>query len=479
MDSEDKTQINPNLADEPIISLRPKTVLEEFIIEEKLGQGGFGIVYLAHDTHFDVKRVIKEYFPTQLAFRDSTLTIQPISEANQEENVFRIGLDRVIEEARVLAKFEHPGIVKVHRYFEKNGTAYIVMQYVSGKSFKEYVDTQGCLTEAQLTPMLNELFSGLSMVHKGDILHRDIKPDNIIIRDDTQQAVLIDFGAARQNISKSATAATGFFSAGYTPVEQVTTSGKMGPWTDIYALAATLYFAVTGEKPVASLDRITRDNLVPAVIAGKDRASQTFLQAIDWGLEVFSENRPQNIEEWQAAFNDAEKTQLYTLQARQQAMNDATVVKTKKLHATPATKAENRSEENPAKSHLFAIVFGVAALIILSVVAAKFYFTAGSVDEVSNVSNEFASSLSDNDKANVTSSSDLLKQSRQTKNSEETAPSTSLQSNREALDFERASYIDTLESYQIFLEKYPNGSFANKAKLKIEALDRSSVDLSD
>ena len=228
-------------------------VLSDYRIEGILGQGGFGITYLAIDTNLGRKVAVKEYYPREFAVRDGTLTIRATGNAEDRET-FKWGLTRFLEEARILARFEHPNIVAVRRFFEANGTAYLVMDYCDGEPLDEVIKRNGPLSKEQLERILLPLLDGLEEIHGTNFLHRDIKPANIFIRRDGSP-VLLDFGAARQETGNHSRSVTSLATAGYAAVEQYSTRGKQGPWTDIYGLGATLYRAVTGEKPQESTDR--------------------------------------------------------------------------------------------------------------------------------------------------------------------------------------------------------------------------------
>ena len=271
-------------------------VLSDYRIEGILGQGGFGITYLATDTNLGRKVAIKEYFPREFAVRDSTLTIRATGNAEDRET-FNWGLTRFLEEARILARFEHPNIVAVRRFFEANGTAYLVMDYCDGEPLDEIIKRDGPLSKERLDRILLPLLNGLEEIHSTNFLHRDIKPANIYIRRDGSP-VLLDFGAARQETGNQSRSVTSLATAGYAAVEQYSTRGKQGPWTDIYGLGATLYRAVTGEKPQESTDRMLEDTLEPAADKGRGRYPVSLLAAIDAAMSVRPEQRPQSVAQW-------------------------------------------------------------------------------------------------------------------------------------------------------------------------------------
>jgi eukaryotic-like serine/threonine-protein kinase len=278
------------------------TRLEEFIIERVLGSGGFGITYLARDSRLGRKVVIKENLPAQFCWRDTTsLTVQPRQSSGEDADNFRYSLESFEKEAATLASLDHPGIVKVLRSFEANGTAYFVMPFVEGTTFDEVVRQREAqhrsFTEAELTSLLDKVLAALTYLHERGIYHRDIKPGNLLI---TSQGdpVLIDFGAARQRLSERSL--TVIESPGYTPFEQMQSRGKVGPWSDLYALGGTVYKAITGETPAKAADRAFDDPVVPLVERPelKGRYSQTMLQSIDFAMRPKLSERPQGAEAW-------------------------------------------------------------------------------------------------------------------------------------------------------------------------------------
>ena len=282
--------------------------LHWFQIESILGVGGFGITYLARDGNLKRSVAIKEFLPSDLSVRREDSTVEPISE--DESETFRWGLDRFLSEARTLARFQHPNIVGVHSVFEANNTAYMVMEYEQGRSLGTVLREPDSCREENLRALLMPLLDGLEQVHEAGFVHRDIKPNNLFVRDDGSPVVL-DFGSARQALGVETRTLTSLVTPGFAPFEQynATRDGdKQGPWTDIYALGATLYRAVTGKGPVDALTRAGailkghKDVLVPAAMAAGDRYSANFLHAIDRALAFQPEARPQTIAEWRVMF---------------------------------------------------------------------------------------------------------------------------------------------------------------------------------
>jgi formylglycine-generating enzyme required for sulfatase activity/serine/threonine protein kinase len=279
-------------------SLPPGTQLHEYRIERVLGHGGFGITYLARDINLDKRVAIKEFLPNDIAARAPDQTVSIRSKDSAE--AFKWGLDSFIKEARVLGKFSHPSLIPVHRFFEGNNTAYFVMEFAEGVTLGTVLKHEGTMDEERLRRILLPILNGLEEVHTRNVLHRDIKPDNIIMREGAPP-VLIDFGAARQNITSMTKSIMSVLTAGYAPIEQYATGGNQGPWTDLYALGAVAYRAISGAKPTDAINRIRNDPLVPTVKLGAGKYSPEFLKAIDWALAVEPEDRPANVAALRAA----------------------------------------------------------------------------------------------------------------------------------------------------------------------------------
>jgi serine/threonine protein kinase len=272
-------------------------------IERLLGSGGFGLTYLATDTNLDRPVAVKEFFPPGLATRLPDNRLEAAGPASDQP--FREGLARFLSEARTLVKFSHRSIVRVYSVFEANQTAYLVMEYEDGEDLKTHLAASGRLDEQYLKGIFLQIADGLEQVHQRGFIHRDIKPANIIVRRDGT-AVLLDFGATRP---AGEVGHTTFVSGGYSPLEQVQRDLPVGPWTDIYSLAATLYSMITGKAPasatrrLAALARNSEDPLQPAAALEGHQYSAAFLGAIDAALEFHAQDRPQTLPEWTALFS--------------------------------------------------------------------------------------------------------------------------------------------------------------------------------
>ncbi len=300
-------------------ALPPGHRIFEYRIDKTLGGGGFGITYLAQDINLELPVAIKEYFPGDLALRAADLSVSV--RTSDSEKQFHWGLERFLDEARALAAFRHPNIVRVLRYFKENGTAYIVMEYETGDPLKRWLAKLAELTQKTLLKIVYPLLDGLESVHKLDFLHRDIKPDNIYIRGDGTP-VLLDFGAARRLIHERDM--TNIVSPGFAPFEQYHSQGNQGPWTDLYSLGAVMYWMTTGEKPVESAARIQTDTMPKALAIGDACVfGEGLLRAIDWALSPDEKRRPQRVSDLREALVAAEHARDDALTLKTRATLDA------------------------------------------------------------------------------------------------------------------------------------------------------------
>ena len=276
------------------------TRIRSFEIREVLGCGGFGITYKAWDHQLECDVAIKEYLPVELARRDADgVTVTALPEQPEQEETYTAGLEKFLNEARTLAKFHSPYLVGVKQFISDHGTAYMVMDYERGRSLAEAVRVDGPLPEEKLRRLVTCLLEGLAALHEHGILHRDIKPANVYLRENGEP-VLLDFGSARPagRGPRGNTEMTSMVSLGYAPHEQYSRRGNQGPWTDLYALGATLYFCATGKKPVDGMDRFLArkdgwpDPLSPLAEQAGDRYDARLLGVIDWMMRVEIGERP-------------------------------------------------------------------------------------------------------------------------------------------------------------------------------------------
>ena len=232
-----------------------------YILGRVLGQGGFGITYLAQDYQKKERVAVKEYFPDTMATRNNSHAVTAYT-GTREDN-FTYGKQCFLEEARTLAAFQgNPNIVGIYNYFEENGTAYFVMEYIEGQSLDQYVASQGGrLPWDEALQLLLPIMDALDAVHGRGIIHRDVTPDNICIMADGK-VKLLDFGAARYSLGDRSRSLDVVLKHGFAPKEQYSRHGRQGPYTDVYSLAATLYYVLTGRKPPESIDRMEEDDLV-------------------------------------------------------------------------------------------------------------------------------------------------------------------------------------------------------------------------
>ena len=277
--------------------------LKEFVVTGIIGEGGFGIVYSAKDTLLQRNVAIKEYMPAAIANRQASSKINLRSVRHQQ--TFAAGMQGFIDEARLLAQFKHPALVEILRFWEANGTAYMVMPHYSGKTLRNILKTSPNLcTERWLKSILGPVLDAIELLHANHVYHRDIAPDNIVVQD-TGQPVLLDLGSARRVIAGMQSALTVVVKPGYAPIEQYTedTANEQGPWTDIYALGAVLYFAISGSAPAASVSRMMRDSLKLLNTEDHPLYSDSFLSAINKALQLRPGDRFQSIADFRDALN--------------------------------------------------------------------------------------------------------------------------------------------------------------------------------
>ena len=287
------------------------TVIREWRIEDVLGVGGFGIVYKGRGIYFGELVAIKEYFPSAISERDAESTVVPIG--SDVEEVHALGLKKFVEEAKLLWNLStptrHPNIVSVRALFEVHGTAYMVMDFEDGVSLSRLLKEGRRFNERSLWNVIKPVAEGLDRAHRVGVLHRDIKPPNILITDDNRP-VLIDFGSARFEAAEATSTSVTFHTPPYAAVEQYVKTYPQGPWTDIYAMSVVLYECVTGEKPPEVLERMHGGLGSPLADGHWPGFSKRFLQAIDAGMTIKPSERPQSIREWLALFGRKDSEEI-------------------------------------------------------------------------------------------------------------------------------------------------------------------------
>ena len=287
-------------------------------IQAVLGEGGFGVTYRAWDERLERVVVLKEYLPIELGMRDTgTLRIVPHS---QREADYHYGLGKYLDEAKALAKFKHPNIVRIIDHLEAYGTAYIVMDFEEGETLGERLK-RGSLNQNEILALLPPLLDGLQQVHQAGLLHRDIKPGNIFLRKQGGP-LLIDFGSARHALGEHSKSLSAIISQGYAPPEQYSTKGKQGPYTDLYGLGAVLYELITGEAPVESIIRSHAlgedepDPFIPALQAGQGKAPAWLLALTDRLINTKAKERPRSCQEVLQALKQQTPLDIPSLQLK-------------------------------------------------------------------------------------------------------------------------------------------------------------------
>ncbi|MGB7433490.1 MAG: serine/threonine-protein kinase [Ahrensia sp.] len=371
-------------------TLTEGTMLKHYRIDSVLGQGGFGITYLAFDTQLQRQVAIKECFPRDFVSRSGT-TIVPTSA--REKKDFGWALGKFVDEATTLARFRHPGIVQVLQILkEENNSAYIVLEYVDGQSLEAWLKKLGRQpTEPEIKRVLAPMIDALQVVHDNGVVHRDIAPDNIYIRKEGQ-AVLLDFGAAKQTLAQHSRTMNLIVKDGYSAPEQYYAEGRQGAWTDIYAFAAVIYRAMTGTRPVdamARLDAFNNDEPDPIIpirqAVPANLYSETFVNAVELGLTPQVKARPQSLAAWRISLFGAEP-----------ATDNVAPVD---LETPPPTRLAPSSKARPSKKSSQdykpkrGLVYGFSAAVGMAALAGFAYFATQTVTE-RNLQNQWQETLS-------------------------------------------------------------------------------------
>jgi len=284
------------------------STINNYRIEAILGSGGFGVTYAATDIDLDKAVAIKEYFPSAFATRSSTNFIAPTSDANKKD--YDWGLSSFLEEGRTLARFDHPHINRVLTFFKANGTAYLVLERIFGRTLSDVLTEEKRLNDTRTRRVLNEIGNGLHTMHTAGFLHRDVKPANIMFREDNGAAVLLDFGSARQQLSERTNLVTTLLTPGYAPAEQYLQNlDHAGAWTDIYALGMVGYRCISGVTDSQLIHAPDREKRALGRKGGIDMPSAQnlanessydikLLRSIDWAIRPLEEDRPQSVSQW-------------------------------------------------------------------------------------------------------------------------------------------------------------------------------------
>lgn len=309
------TDTDRNLAND--MSLLPVgTRVAEFEITRLIGQGGFGVVYEAWDHTLERVVAIKEYMPSSLANRQSDGSVVPLSDRHKE--TFDLGMRSFINEARLLAQFDHPALLKVYRFWQERGTTYMVMPCYKGSTLKEALVHKETINEEWLLGIVDGVTQALAVMHRVNCYHRDIAPDNIMLLEHSGLPVVLDFGAARRVITDMTQAITVILKPGYAPIEQYAETPDMvqGAWTDIYALSAVMHVVITGHSPPPSVARMFNDHYVPLASnkALLERYSEHVLATVDAGLAVRPEARPQSMAQFRSALKLPQVDEVTTSQ---------------------------------------------------------------------------------------------------------------------------------------------------------------------
>jgi len=357
------------------------TRLDEFEIRSVIGEGGFGIVYRAFDHALEREVAIKEYMPSAMAARDATMHVSVLSQGHVE--TFTLGLRSFVNEARLLARFDHPSLVKVHRFWEANGTAYMVMPYYRGRTLKALRKSLSATpSEAWLRGLVEPLLGALETLHREGVFHRDIAPDNILVCEDGPP-VLLDFGAARRVISDQSQALTAILKPNFAPIEQYAeTEGlRQGPWTDLYALGATLHFVITGTPPQPATARAMGSQLDRLASVARRGVSHEFLRMVDWMMQPRPEDRPQSVAAFRTALNStsapAQLPELSDKRADESAWRptmssdsvlDTVAAEPEVMEAVPTREGARSARHAPGRRRRWAL-FASAAILAAGVAA--------------------------------------------------------------------------------------------------------------
>lgn len=488
-------------------ALPPGSTVDEYRLIEVLGEGGFGIVYKGEGRYLGDQVAIKEYLPRHLATRTAGTTVAPTS--SDSEEAYSWGLKKFQEEARILWNLaqpdRHPNIVAVRRFFEANGTTYMVMDFEEARPLSDLLKGKRTLPQDLLEVALHRLLNGLERVHAAGIWHRDIKPANILIRADGSP-VLLDFGAARQELNSQTRSIVAAITPPYAAFEQYAARGNDGPWTDIYAMGVTLFRCITGRLPPDAAERVDEDQMIPLSKQDLPGYTPAFLAAVDRALAVRAKDRPQSVSEWRGYFDGLGDENANALSSG----GDTTVLRT----LAPASGEPERasaerasvpllgereriagSEQEHASSNRKLALIGAAIAVV---VAGAFGATMIDVDrlfgdpdadawqearQIGDVSaiNDYIRSFPDG--RYVVEAKSLLTDIEQTAQSsqaatdsaETAAKAATLKGEADEAAWSQAKSGNTAQSYEAYLSAQPDGQYVSEAHSRRDELQREQL----
>ncbi|MEY4757531.1 MAG: hypothetical protein RJA34_2429 [Pseudomonadota bacterium] len=277
--------------------LLPDTLVGGYRVVRKVAAGGFGVVYLAMDEQGE-QVAIKEYLPAALTTRTSGERVPNVTP--EKLSLYRLGLKSFFEEGRALAQISHPSVVSVLNFFRENETVYMVMNYLEGASLQDFIITARDLSQAKvfrestIRSLFDEILRGLRIVHQHKMLHLDIKPANIFITED-DKAVLIDFGAAREVLTKESNFVRPMYTPGFAAPEMYRRDTSMGPWTDLYAVGACMFACMQGYPPTEATQRNDKDRMVASLAKLRGVYSDSLIQVVEWCMALDPQSRPQSV----------------------------------------------------------------------------------------------------------------------------------------------------------------------------------------
>ncbi len=472
-------------------ALPPGATVDEYRLIEVLGEGGFGIVYRGEGRYLNDQVAIKEYLPRHLATRTDGATVAPTSPESEESYAW--GLKKFQEEARILWKLaqpeRHPNIVAVRRFLEANGTTYMIMDFEDARPLSSLLKSNDVLPQRQLEDLLFRLLDGLKRAHRAGIWHRDIKPANILIRSDGTP-VLIDFGAARQELDSHTRSIVAAITPPYAAFEQYAAQGNDGPWTDIYALGVTLYRCITGRLPPSATERLEANEFRPLSSLNLKDYTPEFLEAVDRALEVWAKDRPQSVEEWLDLFKARDNSSHLDAATTVLRAVEPTVGQT----AADVPEAPRREARAGAlsltwkKAALAAVLVGISSVALIE---RDRWFSDGDAEAWQAAREEGdAAALSRYLQAypqgeHVEEAQTLLarieqelieaRQAEEKARTEAQARAEAVAIARRAADksaWSRAQKADSDSAYNEYLTNYPDGDFVDDARVRREDLQR-------